>query len=64
MDAKIISAMYQCKAMQELEKDLTEEEMAVFRSWSNAKSAVPKSASVHKYRMAIALETLFGWLFS
>lgn len=56
--------MYQCKAMQELEKDLTEEEMAVVRSWSNAKSAVPKSASVHKYRMAIALETLFGWLFS
>ncbi|MCD8199203.1 MAG: ribonuclease III [Phascolarctobacterium sp.] len=63
LDAKIVSAIYQCKAMQELQKHLTEEEMAVFRAGRNAKSAVPKSASVHEYRMATALETLFGWLF-
>lgn len=34
-----------------------------FRRGRNAKSMVPKSASVHEYRMATAFEALLGWLF-
>ena len=63
LGSKMVSAVCQCQAMQVLEKNLTEEEAAVFRRGRNAKSAVPKSASVHEYRMATAFEALVGWLF-
>ncbi len=63
LGSKMVSAVYQCKAMQELEATLSEEEAAVFRRGRNAKSMVPKSASVHEYRMATAFEALLGWLF-
>lgn len=63
LGSKMVSAVCQCKAMQELEDGLTEEEQAVFRRGRNAKSMVPKSASVHEYRMATAFEALVGWLF-
>jgi len=53
----------QCQAMQELQESLTEEEQVIFRRGRNAKSMVPKSASVHEYRMATAFEALVGWLF-
>ena len=43
--------------------DLTEEEKQVFHRGRNAKSTVPKSASVHQYRMATAFEALLGYLF-
>lgn len=63
LGSKMVSAVCQCQAMQELEESLTEEEMAVFRRGRNAKSIVPKSASVYEYRMATAFEALVGWLF-
>ena len=59
----MVSAVYQCQAMTELKAKLTPEEEAVFRRGRNAKSQVPKSASVYEYRMATAFEALLGYLF-
>lgn len=63
IDAKMVSAVMQCKAMQALEAELTEEEMQAFKRGRNAKSAVPKSASVAQYRTATGFEALMGYLF-
>lgn len=63
LGSKMVSAVCQCQAMQEIESLLTEEEKAVFKRGRNAKSSVPKSASVHEYRLATAFEALMGWLF-
>lgn len=63
IDAKMVSAVMQCKAMQILEAELTEEEMQAFKRGRNAKSAVPKSASVAQYRIATGFEALMGYLF-
>ena len=60
---KYVSAVYQSMAMESLEEVLTEEERQVFHRGRNAKSTVPKSASVHQYRMATAFEALLGYLF-
>ena len=60
---KYVSAVCQCQAMEGLEAGLTEEEKQVFHRGRNAKSTVPKSASVHQYRMATAFEALLGYLF-
>lgn len=60
---KYVSAVYQCLAMEGLEEGLTAEEQQVFHRGRNAKSTVPKSASVHQYRMATAFEALLGYLF-
>ena len=49
--------------MEGLEAGLTDEESQVFHRGRNAKSTVPKSASVHQYRMATAFEALLGYLF-
>lgn len=63
LGAKMVSAVYQCQAMAELKTKLTPEEETVFRRGRNAKSQVPKSASVYEYRMATAFEALLGYLF-
>lgn len=63
LGAKMVSAVCQCQAMEQLQPALNEEEKAVFRRGRNAKSIVPKSASVHEYRMATAFEAWLGWLF-
>lgn len=63
LGSKMVSAVCQCQAMQAIEPLLNDEEQAVFRRGRNAKSTVPKSASVHEYRMATAFEALVGWLF-
>ena len=60
---KYVSAVCQSLAMESLEEVLTEEERQVFHRGRNAKSTVPKSASVHQYRMATAFEALLGYLF-
>lgn len=60
--AKMVSAVMQAKAMQALEAELSEEENAVAHRGRNAKSTVPKSASVSEYRLATAFEALCGWL--
>lgn len=63
IDAKMVSAVMQAKAMQVLEPELTEEEAQAYRRGRNAKSSVPKSASVAEYRMATGFEALMGYLF-
>lgn len=63
LGSKIVSAKFQCLAMQELEAGLAQDEAMIFRRGRNAKSMVPKSASVHEYRMATAFEALLGYLF-
>ena len=60
--AKMVSAVMQAKAMHALEKDLSDEESAIVHRGRNAKSMVPKSASVSEYRAATAFEALCGWL--
>lgn len=61
--SRMVSAVMQAKAMEGLEKDLTEEEMAIVRRGRNTKSMVPKSASVWEYRMGTAFEALLGYLY-
>ena len=56
--ARMVSAVMQAKAMHILEAGLSEKEAAVVHRGRNAKSMVPKSASVSEYRSA----TLCGWL--
>jgi len=63
VDAKMVSAVMQYEAMQVLEGELTEEEMQAYHRGRNAKSTVPKSASVIQYRMATGFEALVGYLF-
>lgn len=63
IDAKMVSAVMQARAMQVLEPELTEEEEQAFHRGRNAKSAVPKSASVAQYRIATGFEALLGYLF-
>lgn len=60
--AKMVSAVMQAKAMHALEAGLSEKEAAVVHRGRNAKSMVPKSASVSEYRAATAFEALCGWL--
>ena len=62
MAAKMVSAVMQSKAMHALESGLSEKEAAIVHRGRNAKSLVPKSASVSEYRAATALEALCGWL--
>ena len=61
--AKMVSAVMQAKAMHVLEADLSEKEAGIVHRGRNAKSMVPKSASVSEYRAATALEALCGWLY-
>ena len=63
LGSKMVSAVMQAKAMEALLSDLTEEEAYIARRGRNTKSIVPKSASVHEYRMGTAFEALLGWLF-
>lgn len=61
--AKMVSAKYQAIAYQEIESDLTETEMAVFKRGRNAKCNVPKSATVQEYRCSTGFEALLGFLY-
>ena len=60
--ATMVSAVMQAKAMHLLEADLSDKEAAIVYRGRNAKSLVPKSASVSEYRAATAFEALCGWL--
>lgn len=62
LDMKIVSARYQNLVMESLALELTAEEENVVKRGRNAKTHVPKSATVHEYRMATAFEALLGWL--
>ena len=61
--ARMVSAVFQAKAMEALEPELTPEEAAVARRGRNTKSLVPKRASVREYRMGTAFEALIGYLY-
>ena len=59
-----VKAKSQSAIMHELENELTEDEIYVFKRGRNAKSAtVPKNADVRDYRMATGFETLVGYLY-
>lgn len=61
--AQIVSAAWQSVAYHGIEDMLTEEEKAVFRRGRNAKSHVPKSATVAEYRASTGFEALLGSLY-
>lgn len=63
LDARIVSAVMQAKAMDALEETLSPEEAVVAKRGRNTKSQVPKSATVREYRQGTAFETLLGYLF-
>jgi ribonuclease-3 family protein len=57
-----VRASYQAAGARLIEPLLSEEELGVLKRGRNAKSPVPKSASVGDYRLATGLESLFGYL--
>ena len=61
--AKMVSAKYQAIAYKEIEDDLSEDELAVFKRGRNAKCNVPKSATVQEYRCSTGFEALLGLLY-
>ncbi|MBP2630798.1 MAG: hypothetical protein H6Q70_1426 [Firmicutes bacterium] len=61
--AQIVSATWQSVAYHGIEDMLTEEEKAIFRRGRNAKSHVPKSATVAEYRASTGFEALLGSLY-
>ncbi|SFM20768.1 Mini-ribonuclease 3 [Pelosinus propionicus] len=63
LDSKIVSATMQAIAYQSLEGQLTEQEMSIVKRGRNAKSTVPKSATVAEYRNSTGFEALLGYLY-
>ena len=61
--ARMASAPLQARALRELEAGLDEQEQAVVRRGRNAKSRVPRNASIAEYRSSTALEALLGYLY-
>lgn len=59
----IVSCEAQCESFRLIEPLLTEEELAVFKRGRNAKSSVPKHATVAAYRTATGLEALVGYIY-
>ena len=62
-DSRIVSASFQAKGYRAIEALLDEEEAGVVRRGRNAKSTVPKSATVAEYRASTGLEALLGFLY-
>ncbi len=62
--AGLVKAEAQARMYMLLEKELTEEETAVYKRGRNAKSfTMAKNASMRDYRMATGWEALMGWLY-
>mgnify|MGYP003609893748 CR=1 FL=1 len=61
--ARMASAPFQAQALHCIEASLTELELAVVRRGRNAKSRVPRNASIAEYRSSTALEALLGYLY-
>jgi len=61
--AKLVSAAWQAKAYYAIADQLDEREREIFRRGRNAQSRVPKSASVHDYRISTGVEALLGELY-
>ncbi len=63
LSARMVCAQGQARAFFAMEKQLTEEEVSIYRRGRNAHSGtVPKNANVADYRVATGLETLLGHL--
>lgn len=59
-----VKAKSQSTIIHNLESDLTEEEVYIFKRGRNTKSAtVPKNADVRDYRAATGFESLVGYLY-
>ena len=63
LDAKIVSATMQAVAYKSLESQLTETELNIAKRGRNAKSTVPKSATVADYHSSTGFEALLGYLY-
>ena len=63
LDSKIVSATMQAVAYKSLESQLTQVEIGIAKRGRNAKSTVPKSATVADYRSSTGFETLLGYLY-
>jgi ribonuclease III family protein len=61
--AKLVSATLQAHALKKLEPALSQAELDIVRRGRNAKSTVPKSASVGDYRSSTGFEALLGYLY-
>lgn len=61
--AKMVSATLQAYALRRLEGGLSEDELSIVKKGRNAKSTVPKSASVGDYRASTGFEALLGYLY-
>lgn len=62
-DSRMVSATMQAAAYRAMEDSLSEEETELVRRGRNAKSTVPKSATVADYRLSTGFEALLGYLF-
>jgi ribonuclease-3 family protein len=60
--ARMVSATLQAYALRKIEAELTDAEKELIRRGRNAKSTVPKSASVADYRYSTGFEALLGYL--
>ncbi len=62
--SSLVCAKAQAMAFRSIEKELSPEEMAIFKRGRNAQSAtVPKNADLSDYRIATGLEALLGYLY-
>ena len=61
--SKVVSATMQSIAYKALEDGLTDQEKSIARRGRNAKSTVPKSATVGEYRSSTGFEALLGHLY-
>ncbi len=61
--AKIVSAVGQARAYEQIEPMLTEEETAIFRRGRNAQSRTPRASSVQEYHISTGFEALLGTLY-
>lgn len=60
--SKLVNAKAQAEFLNKLLPDLTDEELGVVNRAKNSKNfTMPKNASLNDYKMATALEALFGF---
>lgn len=63
-NARLCSAAGQAEVLKRIEEGLTEDEAEIVRRGKNAHvRSMPKNSDLKTYRMATALEALFGYLF-
>ncbi|WP_123054748.1 Mini-ribonuclease 3 [Clostridium sp. JN-1] len=61
---EFVKAHAQSEFIKNIEQELTEEELCIFKRGRNSKSGtVPKNADVREYRYATGFETLIGFLY-